>query len=86
VARPAGAVRLIDDVRGEAAPQENTLVALPVVRRALPGLAELTASVPQDKRILPRGDWDLILDIGMVAVDRLSVRCQRDRVEGAGVW
>src|SRR5207302_8575105 len=51
--RPA-AMGLIDDVRRKSAPQKNTLVALPIVGSALPGLAELTAAVPHDARIPTR--------------------------------
>src|SRR5262249_9711799 len=79
------AMGLVEQIDRIAAAQKDVLEAVAAVRGRFPRLRELTAAVPHHDRIFARPDGDLILNIGVVAVNGLPVGRQSNRIEYARV-
>src|SRR5206468_4459551 len=70
-ARRAAAPRLVDQVDGEAATQEDVLEPLAPVRGRLPSLGGLPMAVPENEWKFSGVDRDLVEDVSVIAVQRL---------------
>jgi hypothetical protein len=71
------APRLINEISGEMAAQEDILEALATIRRGLPALRELTRAMPHHDRVSARIHRDLIKGVDVVAV--IGLPCWLER-------